>query len=175
MKARLQVLGILVRQVPIKAKKVAKSVLQLELAGQVCSPSTSDACCIAGAKKQAVWTDPEDEKLEVNLAGNSRNKKLLKQVGETVINGVEYEKRLREQHRCGLRRFLPADSARLLPVWMANHTVCLGLHFVVRHDDEPWWHCQECTECGFQSPLRRCCQHVEALHSHPCCWLLIGS
>ena len=30
----------------------------------------------------------------------SRNKKIHKQQGETTISGVEYEKRLREQHRC---------------------------------------------------------------------------
>lgn len=51
------------------------------------------------ANKAAVWSDPEDAKLEVNIATAARAKKLHKKAGETTISGVEYERRLREQHR----------------------------------------------------------------------------
>jgi U3 small nucleolar RNA-associated protein 18 len=54
--------------------------------------------CSVG-KKAAVWEDPEDAKLEVNITSQARQRKLHKEKGETTINGVEYEKRLREQHR----------------------------------------------------------------------------
>lgn len=50
-------------------------------------------------KKAAVWEDPEDAKLEVNITSQARQRKLHKEKGETTINGIEYEKRLREQHR----------------------------------------------------------------------------
>ena len=60
---------------------------------QLASPERS------GSRTQAAWIDPEDAKLEVNIAVKNRNKKLQMKQGETTISGVEYEKRLREQHK----------------------------------------------------------------------------
>eukprot|EP00192_Tetraselmis_astigmatica_P005278 CAMPEP_0117667692 /NCGR_PEP_ID=MMETSP0804-20121206/11119_1 /TAXON_ID=1074897 /ORGANISM="Tetraselmis astigmatica, Strain CCMP880" /LENGTH=509 /DNA_ID=CAMNT_0005475469 /DNA_START=49 /DNA_END=1578 /DNA_ORIENTATION=+ len=50
-------------------------------------------------KRAAVWADPDDEKLQVDISAKARHKKLHKKKGETTISGTEYETRLRDQHR----------------------------------------------------------------------------
>ncbi|KAJ3339745.1 U3 snoRNP protein [Gonapodya sp. JEL0774] len=50
-----------------------------------------------GQQRKSAWHDPDDERLHVNIADIKRARKLRKNERETVIDGVEYARRLREQ------------------------------------------------------------------------------
>lgn len=43
-----------------------------------------------------VWQDEDDENTEINISHKRRTRKLLKSEEEKSVNGVEYNKRLRE-------------------------------------------------------------------------------
>lgn len=47
--------------------------------------------------RQAAWFDPADEHLQISLVGQKRLRKLRDGEGEDVVNGLEYETRLRRQ------------------------------------------------------------------------------
>ncbi|GAA5986239.1 hypothetical protein JCM10908_006468 [Rhodotorula pacifica] len=47
--------------------------------------------------RQAAWFDPADEELQISLLGQKRLRKLRADEGEDVVNGLEYENRLRRQ------------------------------------------------------------------------------
>ncbi|GAA5880998.1 hypothetical protein JCM3774_003063 [Rhodotorula dairenensis] len=47
--------------------------------------------------RQAAWFDPADEQLQISLVGQKRLRKLRDAEGEDVVNGLEYETRLRKQ------------------------------------------------------------------------------
>lgn len=47
--------------------------------------------------RQAAWFDPADEHLQISLLGQKRLRKLRDGEDEDVVNGLEYENRLRRQ------------------------------------------------------------------------------
>jgi U3 small nucleolar RNA-associated protein 18 len=47
--------------------------------------------------KKPAWTDPDDGDLEVDIAAQSRLRKLRRTVDEEVVGGRDYEGRLRAQ------------------------------------------------------------------------------
>lgn len=47
--------------------------------------------------RQAAWFDPADEQLQISLLGQKRTRKLRDGEDEDVVNGLEYENRLRRQ------------------------------------------------------------------------------
>ncbi|GAA5823947.1 hypothetical protein JCM3770_004142 [Rhodotorula araucariae] len=47
--------------------------------------------------RQSAWYDPADETLQISLQGQKRLRKLRDAAGEDVVNGLEYESRLRRQ------------------------------------------------------------------------------
>ncbi|KAI7839207.1 hypothetical protein COHA_007020 [Chlorella ohadii] len=52
----------------------------------------------ARRRRQAVWEDPQDAALRVNVAAKSQLRKLRREEEETELTGREYESRLRQQH-----------------------------------------------------------------------------
>jgi U3 small nucleolar RNA-associated protein 18 len=51
----------------------------------------------AAASNKPVWHDEDDDELEVDIAGQDRLRKLRKKEGETVIDGKDYQERLKQQ------------------------------------------------------------------------------
>ncbi|KAI9255595.1 WD40-repeat-containing domain protein [Phascolomyces articulosus] len=51
-----------------------------------------------GYKQKPAWEDEDDARLMVSLLSADRLKKLRKEEDEDIVNGLEYEKRLRTQH-----------------------------------------------------------------------------
>eukprot|EP00735_Rhodelphis_limneticus_P006608 TRINITY_DN19035_c0_g1::TRINITY_DN19035_c0_g1_i1::g.13942::m.13942 TRINITY_DN19035_c0_g1::TRINITY_DN19035_c0_g1_i1::g.13942 ORF type:complete len:544 (+),score=140.96,sp/Q9FMU5/UTP18_ARATH/47.02/4e-134,WD40/PF00400.27/13,WD40/PF00400.27/2e+02,WD40/PF00400.27/0.0013,WD40/PF00400.27/0.13,WD40/PF00400.27/47,WD40/PF00400.27/1.8e+02,eIF2A/PF08662.6/50,eIF2A/PF08662.6/2.8,eIF2A/PF08662.6/2.8e+03,DUF4591/PF15261.1/3.6e+02,DUF4591/PF15261.1/5 TRINITY_DN19035_c0_g1_i1:77-1633(+) len=52
----------------------------------------------APVERKSAWVDEDDEKVKIDITSANRLKKLRKHEKETKLSGVEYSKRLREQH-----------------------------------------------------------------------------
>ncbi|KAG1679825.1 hypothetical protein FOA52_012738 [Chlamydomonas sp. UWO 241] len=66
----------------------------------------------AGGRRQAVWADPDDASVRVDVSKAARLRKLRKDERTTVVGGSEYETALRRQHAALNPRTGWADTKR---------------------------------------------------------------